>query len=111
VKPFVKSDKNDAIASEVICEAVQRPDMRFVAIKSVEQQDVQSVHRIRSQLIKQRTALVNQIRGLLLERGIVIPCGRANVLERLPGILEDAENGLSGRFRLLLNGLKDDGTP
>jgi transposase len=108
VKPFVKSNKNDAVDAEAICEAVQRPGMRFVAIKSVEQQDVQSVHRIRSQLIKQRTALVNQIRGLLLERGIVIPCGRANVLNRLPEILEDAENELSGRFRLLLNGLKDE---
>jgi len=108
VKPFVKSNKNDAVDAEAICEAVQRPGMRFVAIKSVEQQDIQSVHRIRSQLIKQRTALVNQIRGLLLERGIVIPCGRANVLNRLPEILEDAENELSSRFRLLLNGLKEE---
>lgn len=108
VKPFVKSNKNDAVDAEAICEAVQRPGMRFVAIKSVEQQDIQSVHRIRSQLIKQRTALVNQIRGLLLERGIVMPCGRANVLKRLPGILEDAENGLSHRFRFLLAGLRDE---
>jgi len=108
VKPFVKSNKNDAVDAEAICEAVQRPDMRFVAIKSVEQQDIQSLHRMRGQSIKHRTALVNQIRGLLLERGIVIPCGRAKVLERLPEILEDAENGLSGRFRLLLNGLKDE---
>ncbi|MEN8261275.1 MAG: IS110 family transposase, partial [Pseudomonadota bacterium] len=108
VKPLVKSNKNDAVDAEAICEAVQRPGMRFVAIKSVEQQDVQSLHRLRSHLIKQRTAQVNQIRGLLLERGIVLPRGRAEVLKRVPGILEDAENGLSDRFRCLLNGLKDE---
>lgn len=108
VKPFVKSNKNDAVDAEAICEAVQRPGMRFVAIKSVEQQDIQSLHRIRGQLIKQRTALVNQIRGLLLERGRVIPCGRAHVLGRLPRLLEDAENGLSDRFRALLHGLKEE---
>jgi len=108
VKPFVKSNKNDAVDAEAICEAVQRPGMRFVGIKSVEQQDIQSIHRIRSQLVKNRTAQVNQIRGLLMESGIVLPQGRAQVLKRLPEILEDADNGLSDRFRDLLNELKNE---
>ena len=70
VKPYVKSNKNDAVDAEAIAEAVQRPNMRFVAIKTIEQQDCQSVHRVRSQAVKNRTALVNQIRGLLLENGV-----------------------------------------
>ena len=72
VKPFVKSNKNDAIDAEAICEAIQRPNMRFVAIKNTEQQDVLAIHRMRSLVVGQRTALVNQIRGLLQEFGIVI---------------------------------------
>jgi len=75
VKPFVKSNKNDAADAEAICEAVQRPSMRFVPAKSIEQQDIQSLHRIRSRLIANRTAQANQIRGLLLEYGITIPQG------------------------------------
>lgn len=82
--------------------------MRFGAIKSVAQQDSQSIHRVRSQLVKNRTAQVNPIRGLLLECGIVLPKGRVQVLKRLPDILEDAENGLSDRFRHLLHALKDE---
>ena len=108
VKPYVKSNKNDQADAEAICEAVQRPNMRFVAIKEVEQQDIQSVHRIRSQLVGNRTAQVNQIRGLLMEYGIDIPKGRAQVRKRLPLILEDAENGLTIRFRALLSGLYDE---
>ena len=73
VKPYVKSIKNDAVDAEAICEAVQRPSMRFVPVKSIEQQDIQSLHRIRSQLVSRRTAQVNQVRGLLLEYGHVIP--------------------------------------
>ena len=99
VKPFVKSNKNDAIDAEAICEAVQRPNMRFVAIKNTQQQDVLSIHRMRSLVVGQRTALVNQIRGLLQEFGIAIPKGRKYVNQYLPRILEDAENGLSGLFR------------
>lgn len=64
VKPFVKSNKNDAIDAEAICEAIQRPNMRFVSVKSVAQQDVLAMHRMRSLVVSQRTALVNQIRGL-----------------------------------------------
>lgn len=108
VKPYVKSNKNDQVDAEAICEAVQRPTMRFVATKTVEQQDVQCLHRIRSQAVAQRTAQVNQIRGLLLEYGIVISQGRAQVRRQLPLILEDAENGLTVRFRGLLSALYDE---
>jgi transposase len=73
VKASVKSPKNDAHDAEAICEAVTRPTMRFVPIKRVEQQDLQALHRIRERLIKARTALVNEIRGLLNEYGIVLP--------------------------------------
>ncbi len=108
VKPFVKSNKNDAVDAEAIAEAAQRPNMRFAAIKSVEQLENQSIHRIRSQSIKNRTALVNQIRGLLMEQGIDIPAGRKNVLKSIPMILEDAENGLGIRFREILSDLQND---
>jgi transposase len=73
VKAYVKSPKNDARDAEAICEAVTRPTMRFVPIKRVEQQDLQALHRIRERLIKARTALVNEIRGLLNEYGMVLP--------------------------------------
>jgi transposase len=72
VKPYVKSNKNDANDAEAICEAVGRPNMRFVAIKTLAQQDIQALHRIRSEQVKQRTAKVNQIRGLLAEYGISV---------------------------------------
>src|ERR687894_325964 len=72
VKPYVKSPKNDARDAEAICEAVTRPTMRFVPIKRVEQQDLQALHRVRERLIKARTALVNEMRGLLLEYGIFL---------------------------------------
>ena len=108
VKPFVKSNKNDAIDAEAICEAVQRPNMRFVSVKSVAQQDVLAMHRMRSLVVGQRTALVNQIRGLLQEFGIVMPKGRRHVNQYLPRILEDAENGLSGLFREALHELYRD---
>jgi len=105
VKPFVKSNKNDAIDAQAICEAVQRPSMRFVPEKSVEQQDIQSLHRIRSQLISRRTAQSNQIRGLLLEYGIVIPKGISYVRKQIPWVLEDGESGLSSLFREALGEL------
>ncbi len=110
VKPFVKSNKNDAVDAEAICEAAQRPNMRFVAVKSIEQQDIQAIHRMRSLVVERRTAQVNQIRDLLLEYGIEIPQGRAAVSQRLPEILEDADNGLSECFcfRAELRGLADE---
>ncbi len=108
VKPYVKSNKNDANDAEAICEAVARPSMRFVAIKSIAQQDIQAVHRIRSELEQQRTAKVNQTRGLLAEYGIVVG-RRVDVLRNaLPLLLEDAENGLTIDFRELLQGLQQD---
>jgi transposase len=105
VKPYVKSNKNDAVDAEAICEAVQRPSMRFVPEKNVEQQDMQSLHRIRSQIVSRRTAQANQVRGLLLEYGIVIPKGISYIRRQIPLILEDADNGLSNLFRRLLNDL------
>jgi transposase len=108
VKPYVKTNKNDANDAEAICEALSRPTMRFVPIKTVEQQDLQALHRIRTELIHQRTAKVNQTRGLLGEYGIVV-APRVNQLRKaLPEILEDAENGLTARFRILLDGLRAD---
>ena len=108
VKPYVKSNKNDANDAEAICEAMSRPNMRFVSAKTVEQQDIQAVHRIRAELSKQRTAKVNQIRGLVAEYGLIAPRQITHLRRALPCWLEDAENGLSDRFRRLLNGLWDD---
>ena len=108
VKPYVKSQKNDANDAEAICEAVGRPNMRFVAVKSAAQQDVQALHRIRSELVRQRTAKANQIRGLLSEYGIVVPTGIGTLRRAIPEIQEDAENGLSGLFRRVLGGLRQD---
>lgn len=108
VKPFVKSNKNDAVDAEAICEAVQRPSMRFVPAKSVEQQDIQSLHRVRSQAVARRTAQSNQIRGLLMEYGIVIPKGISHVRKEIPCILEDATNELTFIFRELLKELYDE---
>ena len=108
VKPYVKSQKNDANDAEAICEAVGRPSMRFVAIKSAAQQDVQALHRIRSELVRQRTAKANQIRGLLSEYGLVVPTGIGTLRRAIPEIQEEAENGLSGLFRRVLGGLRPD---
>src|SRR5215831_15382143 len=108
VKPYVKSNKNDANDAEAICEAMSRPHMRFVSVKTVEQQDIQAVHRIRAELIKQRTAKANQIRGLVAEYGLVAPKELGHLRRALPCWLEDGANELSGRFRRLLHGLWDD---
>jgi transposase len=105
VKPYVKSNKNDAVDAEAICEAVGRSNMRYVAIKSIEQQDIQSIHRIRARFVKERTALANQARGLLAEYGIVIPQGINNVRQDLPSIVEDGENELSVLGRKSFNNL------
>jgi transposase len=102
VKPFVKTNKNDFIDAEAIAEAVGRPTMRFVPIKSDEQLDLQSLHRVRERWVMRRTAVVNQIRGLLLERGVTLRKGRKYVDQQLPEILEDAEVKLTGALRTLL---------
>jgi len=95
VKPYVKGNKNDYNDAEAITEAGQRPNMRFVPIKAIEQQDIQNFHCQRERIKKERTALVNQIRGLLAEYGLVIHKGVAAVRRDLPEMLEDAENGLT----------------
>jgi transposase len=105
VKPYVKSNKNDANDAEAVCEAMSRPNMRFVSVKTVEQQDIQAVHRIRAGLMEQRTAKANQIRGLVSEYGLVAPIQVSHLRAAIPEWLEDAENGLSSRFRRLLNGV------
>jgi len=108
VKPYVKSNKNDANDAEAICEAMSRPNMRFVAVKSVNQQDIQAVHRIRAECMTHRTAKANQIRGLVTEYGLVAPRHLTSLRAAIPRWLEDAENGLTSRFRRLLNGLWED---
>jgi transposase len=105
VKPYVKANKHDAADAEAICEAVGRPNMRFVPLKTAEQQGVLALHRAREGLVKARTAQANQIRGLLAEYGIVISQGIQHIAERVPEILEDGDNGLPGVFRSLLQRL------
>lgn len=107
VKPYVKTNKNDAADAEAICEAVARPNMRFVPIKNVEQQAVLALHRVRQGFVKARTAQANQIRGLLAEFGLTIPQGIGHIASRVPELIEDASNGLPGSFRLLVQRLLD----
>ncbi|BCZ85573.1 hypothetical protein PTKU64_92480 (plasmid) [Paraburkholderia terrae] len=107
VKPYVKTNKNDAADAEAICEAVARPNMRFVPIKNIEQQSMLSLHRARQGFVKARTAQANQIRGLLSEFGFVIPQGIANIVKCVPELIEDASNELSGSFRRLVARLLD----
>jgi transposase len=102
VKPYVKSNKNDAADAEAICEAVGRPNMRFVPIKNTEQQALLGIHRVRQGFVVERTAQSNQIRGLLGEFGLVMPVGIRCIESKVPEILEDAENGLSGVTRALI---------
>ena len=105
VKPYVKTNKNDAADAEAICEAVTRPNMRFVAIKSVEQQAILAVHRVRQGFVKARTAQSNQIRSLLGEFGLVIPRGICHVVPRVPALLERAGDELPLAFRHLIERL------
>lgn len=105
VKPYVKSNKNDMADAEAICEAVTRPNMRFVPVKTVEQQAILAVHRARQGFVKARTAQANAIRGHLGEFGIVMPKGVKHVTDRLPGILQDFENGLPDSLRQLMQRL------
>uniref|UniRef100_E6QUB1 Transposase of ISCARN91, IS110 family IS1111 group n=1 Tax=mine drainage metagenome TaxID=410659 RepID=E6QUB1_9ZZZZ len=107
VKPYVKSNKNDMADAEAICEAVARPNMRFVPVKNIEQQAILSIHRGRQGFVKARTAQANQMRGLLAEYGVIIPKGIHSISERMPSILEDAENGLPGMMRNLLARLNE----
>ena len=107
VKPFVKTNKNDYNDAEAISEAAMRPNMRFVPIKSSEQQSIQLLHRVRSGAVKQRTEIVNEARAALLEEGITIAQGIEKVRSQLPRILEDAENGLCPPMRTLVADLHE----
>ena len=108
VKPYVMTNKNDYIDAEAITEAVWRPKTRFVPIKTDDQLDMQSLHRTREGWVHRRTALVNQVRGLLLERGITMRKGRQHAEEGLPRILETPETNLSGPLRVLLTQLQQE---
>ncbi|WP_296223555.1 IS110 family transposase [Ralstonia sp. UBA689] len=105
VKPYVKTNKNDAADAEAICEAVARPNMRFLPVKNMEQKSVLSLHRVRQGFVRARTAQANQIRGLLSEFGLVVPQGITHIAGRVPALIEDAANELAGSFRLLIQRL------
>jgi transposase len=102
VAPYRRGEKNDYNDAAALCEAVVQPQMRFVPVKTVTQQDLQAVHRLRDGLVRQRTASVNRARGLLAERGIVLARGITAFRRAVPGLLEDADNGVSDLFRELL---------
>jgi len=103
VKAYVRGNKNDYNDARAIAEAATRPGISGVAVKTVEEQDLQALHRMRSQCLRDRTALVNSTRGLLSEYGIIIPKGIASLRNRIPDLLEDPDNGLSIMFRHLLS--------
>jgi transposase len=105
VKPYVKSNKNDAADAEAICEAVSRPHMRFVPLKSVEQQSVIALHRVRQGFVKARTKQANQIRGLLGEMGLIIPQGIWRIAPRVPELLEASD--LPAAFKSLIESLTE----
>jgi len=105
VKPYVKSQKNDQSDAEAICEAVRRPNMRFVQPKSLDQQDLQSAHRVRQGLMAQRTAVINRVRGMLNEYGIVMARRPGTVRRELPEILGNRGNGLTSIGRELVQEL------
>ena len=102
VKAYVRGNKNDYNDARAIAEAARRPDMRFVRVKTIEQQDVQALYRMRAQRVRERTALCNQMRALMAEYGVVVAQGVGALRRRVPEVLEDAENGLSELFRSLL---------
>ena len=105
VKPFRKSNKNDYLDAEAIAEAVTRQNMRFVPIKTEDQLDLQGLHRVRERLVHNRTEVINQIRGFLLERGISFKRGPKSLWKELPSLLEDAEQNLTPSLRRLLDHL------
>jgi transposase len=107
VRPYVKAQKNDDRDAEAIAEASLRPTMRFVPVKSEAQSDLQSLHRARERLITERTALINHLRAVLLERGIIIAQGRRKLEKALPEILADA-SGISPRIHQLIGDLREE---
>jgi transposase len=107
VRPYVKAQKNDDLDAEAIAEAGMRPTMRFVEVKSQAQSDIQALHRARERLVSERTALINHLRALLLEHGIVAPQGRHKLEEELSVFAdEDGIEALSPRIRLLIEDLR-----
>jgi transposase len=106
VRPYVKAQKNDDRDAEAIAEAATRPTMRFVQVKSEAQSDVQALHRARSRLIAERTALINHLRALLLERGIVVPKGRKKLEDELMVFADEKHGPLSKRMQLLIEDLR-----
>jgi transposase len=102
VRPYVKAQKNDDRDAEAIAEAATRPTMRFVALKSEEQLDMQTLHRVRDRLVGDRTSLMNQMRGLLLERGVVVPQGKARLARALAELLDGEETVLTPRMQTLM---------
>ncbi len=105
VRPYVKSNKNDYVDAEAIAEAVQRPTMRFVPIKTGDQLDLQAIHRVRDRLIVRRTSVINQLRAFLLERGITVSQGRAVLRRQMPELLAQAAQSLSPCIQRLLQQL------
>jgi transposase len=106
VKPYVKSNKNDFNDAEAIAEAASRATMRCVPLKTDDQLELQAIHRVRARFVAERTAVINQMRAFLLERGITVPTGRTIFAGRIGTVLEDAENGVSTRMRELLHRLR-----
>ena len=104
VRPYVKSQKNDDRDAEAIAEAATRPTMRFVALKSEEQLDMQTLHRARDRLVGERTALINQLRAVLLERGITVAQGRRKLERHLAGL--NGPQGLSQRMHVLIEDMR-----
>lgn len=107
IKPYVSAQKNDFNDAQAIAEAVTRPTMRFVCVRSNDQLDLQAVHRVRERLVGERTAVISQIRGFLIEYGLPVKEGRASLRRDLPGVLEDAANGLSPKMRQLIGELRE----
>lgn len=107
IKPYIKGQKNDFNDAAAIAEAVTRPTMRFVVPKSNEQLDLQAIHRVRDRLVGERTAVINQIRAFLIEYGLPVKEGRAALRRNLASMLEDAQNGLSGKMRQLIARLRE----
>jgi transposase len=107
VRPYVKSNKNDAKDAEAICEAVGRPSMRFVAIKSQSQQDMMALHRVRSLLIRERTALMNEMRGLLAECGVIAALGASALRRLIATILAEPDDRVSGMLREILSEMNE----
>jgi transposase len=103
VKPFVKSNKNDFVDAEAIAEAVERKNMRFVPIKTDDQLDLQAIHRVRDRLISRRTAVINQLRAFLLERGLIFAKTPAKLRAALPEVLENANLDLTTQMRSLID--------